>query len=252
MEMNVRIANKEISKYIETVLKRIITALLAILMIFTSCSSTETEVPMTEEELRIQRETRLDALELITGDTIVMTRSHLKFPETEIRKMIPPSLLKYSEYLPLYDSLLSAYLESLRETAERASLEALSVLEKVIEIDVENPDYYMDHPITPLIREMYEDEISAAVTGYVTDNYETEMEAYDILELECKIIKANYDNLNRLGEKIELGEPEPVDTITYTSYITERIFSTLLQCETYLRNKPLSEVDNPLYSVFWE
>ena len=233
-------------------LKRFIAAILAILVIFTSCASTETEVPLTEEELRIQKETRLDALELITGDTIVMTRSHLKFPQSEIRRMIPQSLLKYSEYLPLYDSLLSAYLESLTETAERASQEALSVLEGLIEIDIDNPEYYISNPITPLLRENYEDQVDEAVRKYVTENYETEMEAYDRLELECKIIKANYDNLNRIGENIELGEPEPVDTDLYSSYITERIFSTLLQCETYLRNKPLSEVDNPLYSVFWE
>lgn len=219
---------------------------------FTSCSSTEVEVPLTEEELRIQRETRLDALELITGDTIVMTRSHLKFPEPEIRKMIPPSLLKYSEYLPLYDSLLSAYLDSLIDTAYKASQEALTVLESIIEIDIEDPDVYISNPITPLLRERYGKAVDDAVRKYVTENYETEMEAYNILELECKIIKANYNNLNRLGENIELGEPEPVDTDLYTGYITERIFSTLLQCETYLRNKPLAEVDNHLYSVFWE
>ena len=225
---------------------------MATLLIFTSCASTEDETPLTEEELRIQRETRLDALELITGDTIVMTRSHLKFPESEIRKMIPSSLLKYSEYLPLYDSLLSAYLDALSETAERASQEALTELEGMIEIDLEDPDKYISSPITPLIREKYEDKVGEAVEKYVTENYETELAAYNVLELECKIIKANYNNLNKLGENIVLGEPEPVDIDMYTDYITERIFSTLMQCETYLRNKPLSEVDNPLYSVFWE
>ena len=225
---------------------------MATLLIFTSCATTEDEVPMTEEELRIQRETRLDALELITGDTIVMTRTHLTFPEQEIRKMIPQSLLKYSEYLPLYDSLLSAYLDSLIDTANKAAQEALTVLENIIEIDIEDPEMYITSPITPLIRERYEQDVADAVGRYVTENYETEMEAYNVLELECKIIKANYNNLNRLGENIELGEPEPVDVDLYTGYITERIFSTLLQCETYLRNKPLSEVDNPLYSVFWE
>ena len=225
---------------------------MATLLILTSCATTEDEVPMTEEELRIQRETRLDALELITGDTIVMTRTHLTFPEQEIRKMIPQSLLKYSEYLPLYDSLLSAYLDSLIDTADKAAQEALTVLENIIEIDIEDPEMYITSPITPLIRERYEQDVADAVGRYVTENYETEMEAYNVLELECKIIKANYNNLNRLGENIELGEPEPVDVDLYTGYITERIFSTLLQCETYLRNKPLSEVDNPLYSVFWE
>ena len=225
---------------------------MATLLIFTSCATTEDEVPMTEEELRIQRETRLDALELITGDTIVMTRTHLTFPEQEIRKMIPQSLLKYSEYLPLYDSLLSAYLDSLIDTADKAAQEALTVLENIIEIDIDDPEMYITSPITPLIRERYEQDVADAVGRYVTENYETEMEAYNVLELECKIIKANYNNLNRLGENIELGEPEPVDVDLYTGYITERIFSTLLQCETYLRNKPLSEVDNPLYSVFWE
>ena len=233
-------------------MKRIIIAIMATLLVFTSCASTEDEVPMTEEELRIQKETRLDALELITGDTIVMTRSHLTFPEAEIRKMIPPSLLKYSEYLPLYDSLLSAYLESLIDTAYKASQEALTVLENIIELEIDNPEKYMSEPITPLLRENYELDVDDAVRKYVTENYETEMEAYNVLELECRIIKANYNNLNRLGEDIELGEPEPVDMDLYTSYITERIFSTLQQCETYLRNKPLAEVDNPLYSVFWE
>lgn len=222
-----------------------------VIVLLVSCRSTETETVLTDEEQRILEETRLDALELLMEDSIVMTRENISFTDEQIMTLIPEEILVYSEYLPLYDKLLADYRTSIVSTADDAARKALDWLGAEIELDIDASTYLFE-PLTPLIEEKYSASVSKAVSSCIEENYETETEAYERLRLECSIIKANYDNLKKIGEDKELPDPVPIEVDVLSAYIVDAIFDELLTSETYLRNKPVTDADNQLYNVFWE
>lgn len=200
----------------------------------------------------MEKELKLDALEILVGDSLILAKKQVGFSSQEIRPLIPVEILTYSEYLPLFDSLLQAYEDSLIRIADKATLDVIDYLESAIVLDIGLVDTYIHTEISPYLKSTYQDQAYNIALTSIEEEKKSEQEAYDRLSLECKIIKSNYDNLQSLGEEVALPEPIPVSDAEFAGFVTEQAFLIISECERYLRNKPVTDTDNQLYNAFWE
>ena len=87
---------------------------------------------------------------------------------------------------------------------------------------------------------------------YIENEKEEFDTSYSLLSFECLVLKANYENLESVGFTSTL---EPVGTFNYENaalFAATKLYESLIESETRLRNTPLSQQENPRYRLFWE
>lgn len=194
-----------------------------------------------------------NAFQVLLSDCLSTVDGYASFNQSEIYNLLDDSVKAYEGYLPLYDVLMTSYIQEIQDVAESSSLWALETLSNLEMALPENLSPYLKEE---MIMEYIEKETRFKMEPLLSSHISTIMgntnEKWNVFATECGIIKANYDNLNQLGFVLFLPEVKPITVAQISSLVLDKLYFALESTENYLKNRPLSENDNPAYSVFWQ
>ena len=230
-------------------MKKLIILILAVTMAV-GCSTTKE----TNQEIPVYDTSSLkNVFQVLVGDCLSTVDGYAAFSQSEIYSMLDDSVKAYEGYLPLYDVLMASYIQEIQSVAESSSIWALNALS---DLDLELPENLSPYLKEEMIMEYIESEtrpkMEAMLSNHISAIMDKADEKWNIFATECGIIKANYDNLNQLGFVLFLPEVKPIAAVQISSLVLNKLYFALESTENYLKNRPLSENDNPVYSVFWQ
>ena len=230
-------------------MKKLIILILAATMA-ASCSTTKE----TGQELPVYDEISLqNAFQVLVSDCLSSVDGYSSFSKSEIQNLLDDSIKAYEGYLPLYDALMASYIQEIQGVAESSSLWALDALSNLkISLPENLNPYLKDEMIMGHIESETRSEMEEMLADHISAIMGSAEEKWNIFATECGIIKANYDNLNQLGFVLSLPEVKPIAASQISSLVLDKLYFALESTETYLKNRPLSENDNPAYFVFWQ
>ena len=223
------------------------TILLLLIVAISSCTATEEAY-----ESSITREDAKEALGLLYSDSLALSEETFSFSEDELLNLFPPELSAYSNKLFRFSRLMESSSDALKELLDGAAGKAFEALHSF--------DYKLYHPNESLIdSDLFSSNkasligfIRPVIASYIEENKTKFEEEYKALLFECEVLKENYENLHKVGYQESLRDIGPFDYEKAADYAASELYDSLSQSEIRLRNTPLSQQSNPLYSYFWE
>lgn len=221
--------------------------LLLIMLLFASCQSVE-EV----KEIQIPEEEAEAAITLLYDDTVKLTEENFAIKRGILYSLFPEELAEYESPLTRFDTLYSDASDELEKLLNGAVKAVIPLLEDY--------DYSIPSPaeclIEPNLFSSNRDGIISLVTPgiqeYINEHKGDFDTAYALLIFECSVLRANYENLEKVGFSKTLRSIGDFDYSAAVSFAAEALYEVLCQNEMTLRNTPLSLQSNPLYRYFWE
>lgn len=221
--------------------------LLLLILLSPSCESTENI-----KEVRISEQEAEKAISLLYADSIALSKENFIIHSDDVLPLFSPALDDYGMDIVRYDELLNNAADELASLLTEASLpvfdylssyqyQVASATNSLIEANLfmQNRNALID-AITPMIRENIENG---------KDDF---LSVYDAILLECEILRKNYLNLENVGVKDNLRPIEDFDWDEVALFCSSMVYHSLQQSEEELRNRPLSQQSNMLYTYFWE
>lgn len=170
-----------------------------------------------------------------------------------IKAFLPDSYTVYSNYYPLYNSIMSEYVEAIESILDKENESLDSMFVEAFE-KVRSASAYLvasDTALVDAIRSERRDDFDFYLQNALLQS-EALSDAFIPSYTAFYSIKAAYERLSAVGYSISLPSPSPIDVSSLSSFYIDSYFDRLAEYEKKIKNQRVDSSDGSVYSIFWE